>query len=53
MEKKHQQRIKADYPGELKYKEVRVLDIPDEYRYMDEELIAIFQDCVPPLVLHD
>ncbi|MFW0714296.1 low molecular weight protein tyrosine phosphatase family protein [Pedobacter sp. N23S346] len=39
MEKKHQQRITQRFPEELYDKEVITLDIPDEYQYMDEELI--------------
>ena len=50
MEQKHKQRICAEFPGETKYKCIYVLDIPDEYRYMDKELVEIFQDCVPYLV---
>lgn len=50
MEEKHKQRITAQYPGESRYKDIYVLDIPDEYRYMDEELVKILQECVPPLV---
>ena len=50
MEQKHKQRITAEFPGESKYRTICVLDIPDEYRYMDEELIDILQDCVPPLI---
>jgi predicted protein tyrosine phosphatase len=29
---------------------VHVLDIPDDYRFMDPELVAILQTCVPPLI---
>ena len=50
MEQKHKQRVCAEFPGETKYKNIHVLDIPDEYRYMDRELVEIFQDCVPPLI---
>lgn len=50
MEQKHKQRISAEFPGETKYKDIHVLDIPDEYKYMDQELVEIFQDCVPPLI---
>jgi len=39
MEQKHKQRLMAEFPGEMRYKEVHVLDIPDEYKYMDPELI--------------
>jgi predicted protein tyrosine phosphatase len=39
MEKKHKQRIVENFPFEAASKKIVVLDIPDEYRYMDEELI--------------
>ena len=39
MEKKHKQRITEKYPDECRHKEIIILDIPDEYKYMDEELI--------------
>lgn len=39
MEKKHKQRITARFPEESDGKEMIILDIPDDYQYMDEELI--------------
>jgi predicted protein tyrosine phosphatase len=39
MERKHQQYLHSHYPGETKYLDLEVLDIPDEYAYMDEELV--------------
>ncbi|MDG2131693.1 MAG: hypothetical protein P8K08_27105 [Fuerstiella sp.] len=39
METKHKQRLMAEYPGEMRFKELHVLDIPDNYRFMDPELI--------------
>lgn len=50
MEPKHKQRLKAQFPGELKYKELHVLDIPDEYKFMDPELIAEITKSVDPIV---
>ncbi|RYD79648.1 MAG: protein tyrosine phosphatase [Sphingobacteriales bacterium] len=40
MEKKHRQRISERFPEEIRWKDVIILDIPDDYKYMDEELIA-------------
>ena len=40
MEIKHQRYLLSHFPGEMKYKELLLLDIPDEFRYMDEELVA-------------
>jgi predicted protein tyrosine phosphatase len=39
MEKKHKQRIIKNFPEETYDKEMITLDIPDDYQYMDEELI--------------
>ena len=39
MEKKHKQRITERFPEETCDKEIITLHIPDDYRYMDEELI--------------
>jgi len=40
MEQKHKQRLLATFPDELKFKTLHVLDIPDDYEYMDPELIG-------------
>jgi len=39
MEKKHKKRISEKYGPELIDKTLIILDIPDEYQYMDQELI--------------
>ncbi|MDQ3048874.1 MAG: protein tyrosine phosphatase [Bacteroidota bacterium] len=39
MEKKHKDRILERFPFEFEEKEIIILDIPDEYQYMDSELI--------------
>jgi predicted protein tyrosine phosphatase len=41
MEEKHQSRLRASFAHALAHKPVYVLDIPDEYRYMDAELVEI------------
>ncbi len=48
MEKKHKQRLSENFPDEMQSKEVFVLDIADDYRYMDEALIEIIQTSVTP-----
>ena len=48
MEQKHKSRLLAQFPRALQYKEMIVLDIPDNYRYMDEELIEILKESVVP-----
>jgi len=39
MEHKHKKRLLEKFREEMAGKEVVVLDIPDEYQYMDPELI--------------
>lgn len=46
MEEKHKSRLKAQFTRLLEYKDVQILDIPDEYQYMDEELIEIMTQSV-------
>ena len=43
MEGKHQQRLRAEFRQLVSYKRMEVLNIPDEYRYMDPELVEIFE----------
>lgn len=50
MEEKHKIRLKAEFNRLLTYKTIHVLDIPDNYRYLDPELIAELQACVPALL---
>lgn len=46
MEHKHKKRLLQDYRDALQHKELIVLDIPDEYQYMDEELVAMIRTTV-------
>lgn len=46
MEQKHKNRLKAQFTRLLAHKNIQVLDIPDEYQYMDEELVEIFEQSV-------
>lgn len=46
MEKKHKQRVLAKFNRLIEYKKIVVLDIPDEYQFMDEELVSILNDSV-------
>ncbi len=50
MEHKHRQRIVADFPGESKFKLVQVLDIPDDYPFMDAELIELIKSAAEPVI---
>ena len=54
MEDKHKQRILSDFPGEMKFKELHVLDILDDYKRNDPELIDLLkQHVIPILEAHD
>ncbi|MDO3412455.1 protein tyrosine phosphatase [Saccharibacillus sp. CPCC 101409] len=46
MEKKHRQRLREKFGEELRGKPLNVLDVPDDYGYMDEELIEILKSRV-------
>lgn len=48
MEKKHKQRMKENFATDLNGKDIVILDIPDDYQYMDEELILELQIKVNP-----
>lgn len=46
MEEKHKSRLVAQFTKLLEHKPIHVLDIPDEYRYMDPELVEILEQSV-------
>ena len=50
MEQRHKQRLVAEYPGEMRYKALHVLDIPDNYKFMDPELIEELVAVVDPIL---
>lgn len=50
MEHKHRERIVAGFPGLVERLPVHVLDIPDDYRYMDLELVELLELIVEPLL---
>ena len=43
MEKKHKQRLLEKFPNETQHKKIIILDIEDEYAYMDKELIEMIK----------
>ncbi|MBP0018124.1 MAG: hypothetical protein J7647_11325 [Cyanobacteria bacterium SBLK] len=51
MEKKQKNQLQAKFSRLLDNKSIHVLDIPDEYRYMDEELIELLKAAVTPFLL--
>jgi predicted protein tyrosine phosphatase len=50
MEKKHRSRIQEKFSDSLLDKPLHVLNIPDDYQYMDEELIEILESRVGEMI---
>ncbi len=50
MEEKHKSRLLAQYRGVLDGKVIHVLDIPDDYRYMDPELVELLRTSVAEIL---
>ncbi len=48
MEKNHKQRLLKLYPSAYSNKEIIVLEIADDYQFMDPELIEIIKQSVVP-----
>ena len=44
MEKKHKNRIIAKFTRLVEHKPIHILDIPDDYKFMDIELISHLED---------
>jgi predicted protein tyrosine phosphatase len=43
MEQKHRSRLLANFPDQTKFLTIHVLDIPDDYGYMNEELVQLIR----------
>jgi len=50
MEPKHKQRVAAEFGRLLTGKPMHVLDVPDEYGYMDPELVALLEQALPAIL---
>ena len=50
MEEKHKSRLAAEFTGLIENKTIHVLDIPDEYKYMDPELVEQLEQSVGALL---
>lgn len=48
MEREHKKRLQQKFSSDVLNKEMIVLDIPDEYQYMDEALIEILNETILP-----
>ncbi len=50
MEQKHRSRLLANFPDLTKFLTIHVLDIPDDYRYMDAELVQLLRIAADPII---
>jgi predicted protein tyrosine phosphatase len=50
MEEKHKSRLLAEFTTTVERKPLHVLDIPDEYKYMDPELVEQLREAVAALL---
>jgi predicted protein tyrosine phosphatase len=50
MEEKHKSRLKAEFARVLEGRVIHVLDIPDDYKYMDPELVEQIEQSVTGLL---
>ncbi|MEO9516141.1 MAG: hypothetical protein ABJH45_13510 [Paracoccaceae bacterium] len=50
MEEKHNARLRSDFRGDVKRKAIHVLDIPDDYQFMDPELVDLIRDALEPMI---
>jgi predicted protein tyrosine phosphatase len=50
MEHAHKQRLREQFPELFYDLRVEVLDIPDDYPFMDPELVALIRERVEPLL---
>jgi protein-tyrosine phosphatase len=48
MEKKHKERLQQKFQSSILNKQIIVLNIPDEYQFMDEELIHTLKTSITP-----
>lgn len=52
MEKKHKNRIITKFTRLVEHKPIHILDIPDEYQFMDPELVSHLLDAIEPYLPH-
>ncbi len=50
MERKHKSWLNAKFARAMQFKPIHVLDILDDFAYMDPELVKTFEKVVPPLL---
>ena len=50
MEEKHKSRLLATFRQAATFKRIHVLDIPDDYQFMDPELVELLREKCAPLI---
>jgi len=50
MEHEHKQRLREQFPELLRDMRIDVLDIPDDYEFMNSELVTLIRELVEPLL---
>jgi len=50
MEDKHAARLKADFRQDLRFKRLHVLGIPDDYQFMEDDLVSQLRAAAEPLI---
>jgi predicted protein tyrosine phosphatase len=50
MEQKHRSRLLASFPDLTKFLTIHVLDIPDDYGYMDDDLVQLLRFAADPII---
>lgn len=50
MESEHRARLRQQFPEEGRDATIHVLDIPDDYAFMDEELVVLLKESVEALL---
>lgn len=49
MEEKHRNRIRAEFPQASRRSQIHVLDVPDDYQFMDDELVELIRSATDPI----
>lgn len=50
MEQKHKNRLVADYQRIIQHKKLHIMDIPDDYQFMDPALVKLIEERVSNLL---
>lgn len=46
MEKKHWQQLVSRFPNETRHQQIQILNVPDEYQFMDPELVELLRHSI-------